>query len=312
MKGNKFTRRDVIKTSGLSLAAMAVPSALTSTGSRQKRSPKKGRVAFITGGARGIGLKTAETFAKDGADIVLFDIADQIPGIRYPLSTPADLDKAKKKIEALGSKCLAIRGDVRNMSDLNKAVQRTVDEFGRLDFLVANAAVTQVGPAESYDDAIIRDLLAINVGGVLKTIQAAIPVFRNQRSGRIVAMSSVAGRGGAFMFSLYSASKWGVIGLAKTIAQELGGLNVTCNVVCPTLVRTPMLENDHILKGINPGNPTIEGAAGFIKGMHTLPVGVLDPKEIADAINFLCSDETTHVSGMVLDVSAGYTAGNTA
>jgi NAD(P)-dependent dehydrogenase (short-subunit alcohol dehydrogenase family) len=312
MKTKKFTRRDIIKVSGLSLAALSVPSVLTRAAGTSQNPENDERVAFITGGARGIGLRVAEHFAKDGINVVIYDIADQIDSVKYPLSTTEELEKARQLVESAGVKCLAIKGDVRNLSDLKKAVNKTIDTFGRLDFLIANAAVTQMGEAESFENDIIEDMMAINVGGVLKTIQAAIPVFKKQNSGRIVTMSSVAGRGGAYMFSLYSATKWGVIGLAKTIAQELGRYNVTCNAVCPTMVKTHMVMNSHMLNGFNPDNPTIEGISEFFRGEHTLPVGALDPNEIANTVLYLCSDQATFISGSVIDVSAGYTARNNA
>jgi NAD(P)-dependent dehydrogenase (short-subunit alcohol dehydrogenase family) len=312
MKSKKYTRRDVLKASGLSLAALTLPAVAAGAKEFSRNSQKIERVAFVTGGARGIGLKIAETFAGQGVHVVIFDIASQINSIKYPLSTKEDLLNAERKIGALGVKCLAIQGDVRNLEDLTAAVDKTIAAFGRLDYVIANAAVTRIGLAESYDAEIVTDMLEVNTGGVLKTIQAVIPVFKKQKSGRIVTLSSVAGRGGAYLFSLYAASKWAVIGLSKTIAQELGSYNVTCNTICPTLVRTPMVDNEHILQGMNRENPTIEGATDFFRGMHTLPVGILEPKEIADAVKFLCSDEASHISGIVLDVSAGYTAGNTA
>lgn len=267
-----------------------------------------GRTAFVTGGARGIGLACAEALAQAGANIALYDVAGPIEHVRYPLATPEDLADAKAKIEALGVKCLTIQGDVRDGAKLKEAVQRTVSELGSLDFVIVNAGITQIGPIDAFSDEEISVVLDINLAGAMKTVQAAAPVLREQKSGRIVMMSSVTGRIGHEFFPVYSASKWGVIGLAKGTARLLAKSNVTCNAVCPSLVRTKLLENDYILGAMLPQNPTWEAFDERAKQLHAMPVGSYGPEHVANTVKFICSDAAAYISGDVFDIAAGANA----
>ncbi len=264
-----------------------------------------GRTAFITGGARGIGLSCAEALAQAGADIVLYDVAGQIEHVKYPLATAEDLATAKAKIEAMGVKCIAVQGDVRDGAKQKAAMQEAVETFGSVDFVIANAGITQVGPLDIFSDAEIDVVLDVNLAGAMKTLQAAIPIMREQNAGRIVLMSSITGRRGSEYFPVYAASKWGMIGLAKSTARLLAKSNVTCNAVCPSLVRTKLLDNDYILGAMLPNNPTIEAADAGAKQMHLLPVGLYGPEHVANTVKFICSDAAAYISGDVFDIAAG-------
>lgn len=268
-----------------------------------------GKSAFITGGARGIGRACAEALAAGGANIVLFDIAEHLPDVPYPLATAADLSETKAAIEQMGVECLAIQGDVRDFDAQKAAIDQAVSAFGSLDFAVANAGITQIGPIEDFDEDQLSIVIDINLKGVIKTIQAATPIMRAQNSGRIITMSSVTGRAGSPNFPIYSATKWAVIGLAKSTALALGRSNVTCNAVCPTLVHTKLLDNEYILSQIVPGQPlTFEQFNEGAKGRHILPVGLYEPSRIGDTVRFLCSDAAALISGDVFDVGAGLNA----
>ncbi|MCY4260880.1 MAG: SDR family oxidoreductase, partial [Rhodobacteraceae bacterium] len=145
--------------------------------------------------------------------------------------------------------------------------------------------------------------------GVIKTIQAATPLLRRQNSGRIVTMASVTGRQGAARFPVYSAAKWAVIGLTKTTAEALAPHNVTVNALCPTLVRTGLLENDYVLGTMIPGTPiTWEQFEGFAQQLHMLPQGFYGPEHVGSLAAFLCSDEAALISGDVFDIAAGANA----
>jgi len=271
-----------------------------------------GRCAFITGGARGIGFATAQVLAEAGANIVLYDIAEQIDLVKYPLATTKDLANAKKDIESLGVECLAIQGDVRDGAKLKEAMAETVETFGTLDMLIVNAGITQIGTLDMFSEEEIAVVLDINLAGAIKTVQAAIPIMQEQNSGRIVLISSITGRAGSANFPVYSASKWGMIGLAKGTAQLLGPYNVTVNSVCPSLVNTKLLNNDYILEALLPDNPTIEAFNEGAKTRHLLPVGLYEPVEVANTIRFICSDSARYISGDVFDIQAGVSALNTA
>jgi len=268
-----------------------------------------GKTAFITGGARGIGLACAEAIAARGANIVLFDVAGQIEEVPYPLANAQDMADAKAKIEALGVSCTAIAGDVRDRAAQDAAIAQTVDQYGSLDFVIPNAGITQTGWLEELSDEEVDLVLDINLKGVIKTVQAAAPILRQQNSGRIVMMSSVTGRMGSQRFPVYSASKWAVIGLTKTMAEALAPHNVTVNALCPTLVRTKLLENDYVLSSMVPGAAlTWEQFEGFAQQLHMLPVGFYGPEHVGNLAAFLCSDGASMISGDVFDIAAGANA----
>lgn len=297
---------------GVGLAA-SVPAAFASPEKSEGEEQEfAGKTAFITGGARGIGFATAQVLAEAGANIVLYDVADQIEGVKYPLATDEDLANAKEEIESLDVECIAVQGDVRDGAKQKEAMEQAVSEFGSLDFVIANAGITQLGPLDVLTEEEIALVLDINLAGAIKTVQAAIPIMREQNSGRIVLMSSVTGRAGSAGFPVYSASKWGMIGLAKGTAQLLAPNNVTVNAVCPSLVNTKLLINDYVLEGLIPDNPTYEAFNEGAKMRHLMPVGLYEPVEVANTIRFLCSDAARYISGDVFDIQAGLAALNTA
>ena len=308
-----LSRRQMVKNSGLAVAGLGIANvAATNPIKVSTNKNQTGKVALITGGARGIGRSIALSLAKEGANIVICDIADQIPSISYPMAVPADLAETKKIVEAEGVKCLSMKADVRKSADLKKVVEQTIADFGRLDIVVANAGIANMGYMEQMDDEAWEDVIAVNLVGVARTLKATIPELRKQEKGRIVVIASVSGRGGSPGMSAYNASKWGVIGLTKSVAGEVGKSNITCNAVCPTAIDTPMLQNDFVRKLWSPNNPTPEGLNEGMKRSHLLPVGLLDPMEIANAVTFLCSPQANFITGVALDVAAGSTARNSA
>ncbi len=290
---------------GLAAGAGISPALAETTDAGERERAFEGRCAFITGGARGIGLGTAEVLARAGANIVLYDVAEQIDLVRYPLATAADLRRAKRRIERLGVRCIAVQGDVRDGAKQKEAMGRAVAEFGTVDFVIVNAGVTQLGPVDLLSDEEVALVLDINLAGAIKTVQTAIPILREQNSGRIVLMSSVTGRGGTSLFPVYSATKWAMIGLAKGTAELMGPHNVTVNAICPDIVHTGLLDNDYILGTFFPDNPVWEVFDEAAKQGHPLPVGALDPVDIGRLIRYICSDAAKYISGDVFDIQAG-------
>lgn len=294
---------------GVGLMARAASAQPTSSSPAQENE-FAGRTAFITGGARGIGLGAAEALAAEGVNIVIFDIAQQIPEVPYPLASAEDLEEAQRKIESYGVRCLAIPGDVRSGKALKKAMNHAQTIFGSIDFLVVNAGITQIGPLESFSEAEISLVLDINLAGAIKTIGAATPILREQNFGRIITLSSTTGRSGVPLFPIYSATKWAMIGLTKSTALALGAHNVTCNALCPDLVRTKLLDNDYILGNIFPDveNPTFEAFEQGVAATRVIPVGALAPSDMGDTVRFLCSNRARYISGEVFDITAGSAA----
>ena len=314
------TRRKLLSTGAIGVAATAAalgtPAAAqdTSTGVTAQLSPEPtseftGQCAFITGGARGIGYACAEELAKAGANIVLYDIAGNIDAVNYPLATEQDLATAKSNIEALGVKCIAIKGDVRDSTKLEESVARTVREFGRLDILVVNAGVTQVGVLDEFPDEEVQTVIDINLTGAVKTTQAALPIMRRQNAGRIVMISSILGRLGNENFSVYSSTKWGLIGFAKSTALAMAKHNVTCNSVCPGWVRTKLADNDYILNAVSPENPNFEAVSEAAEAnYHPLPIGAYEPVDIARVVKMFCGQATAMITGEVFDIAQGQNA----
>ncbi|MBF0529121.1 MAG: SDR family NAD(P)-dependent oxidoreductase [Deltaproteobacteria bacterium] len=312
------TRREAIRAVVLGGATVAASSVLGAgtvfAQDKPSGSAKKelaGKTAFITGGARGIGLATAEEMAKAGANVVLYDIASgQIPHVGYPVATESDLQSAKAKIEGLGVKCLAFKGDVRNRGELESAMAKAVATFGGLDIVVANAGVTQAGNIEEFSDQEISVIFNINVAGVVKTTQAAAPFMKKQKSGRIIYISSGLGRMGNELFPIYVSSKWAVIGFAKSAALAFAQHNIMCNTVCPGLVHTKLFDNEYTLKKMAPHNPTIETVWEMLKGGNPIPMGYYEPIDIAKAVIFFAGEATAKVTGEVFDISFGTNARN--
>lgn len=294
---------------GAALASLGAAAQLRAQETNAPVSDFEGKTAFVTGAARGIGLACADALAARGANVVILDVAEQIAEVPYPLATQADLDAAKAQIEAHGVSCIALKGDVRDMAAQQQAVSAAMDNFGSVDFVIPNAGITQTGFLEELSEDEVNLVLDINLKGVIKTIQAVTPILRQQNFGRIVTMSSVTGRMGAQRFPVYSAAKWAVIGLTKTTAEALAPHNVTVNALCPTFVRTGLLENDYVLSTMVPG-VALKWAdfEGFAKQIHLMSTGFYGPEHVGALAAFLCSDGASLISGDVFDIAAGLNA----
>ncbi|HWE68911.1 MAG TPA: mycofactocin-coupled SDR family oxidoreductase [Acidimicrobiales bacterium] len=269
--------------------------------------PLAGRVAVITGGARGQGRSHALELARLGADVAICDLCEDIATIGYPLSTPDQMAETTKRVEAEGRRCVSEIVDVRDLGALIAFVDEVQRSLGSVDIMVANAGVTAIGSVCDMTADQWGDVIDINLTGVFNAIRAAAPHMRKQRSGRIVGISSMMGRTSQPAIPAYAASKWGVIGLCKSAAYELAGFGVTVNVIAPGNVSTPMIHNDQLYRLMRPdlGHPTAEEVAPVMAELHTQPVPWLEPEEITAALVYLVSDGARHITGSVLDVNAG-------
>jgi SDR family mycofactocin-dependent oxidoreductase len=269
----------------------------------------QGKTAFITGVARGQGRAHAIKLASEGADIVGVDICAQIGTVDYPMSTPDDLQETVKLVEQADRRIHASIGDVRDVESLRSAYQEGLDTFGHIDLVVANAGIMPVwGPASDTMQA-WHDCLDVLLTGVLNTIEVAYPRMLEQGTGgSIVITSSMAGvtpmmrtLGGRTLGLLgYSAAKAALINLAQNYASILAYHNIRVNAVLPTGVNTPMVDNDMVRDRF--ANADREDVLTLV---NAIPVDFVEAEDIANAVLFLCSDESRYFTGSALRVDAG-------
>ncbi len=260
-----------------------------------------GKVALITGAARGQGRAHAVRLAADGADVIAIDICAPIASVPYPLATAEDLAATVKLVEDTGARIVAKEADVRDRASLSAAVQVGIDELGRLDIVVANAGIA---PMQSGDDG-WRDVIDVNLTGVYNTIKAAIPTMVKQGTGgSIVLISSAAGLAGVGSPDAgsvgYAAAKHGVVGLMRVYANLLAKQSIRVNSIHPTGVETPMIDNDFTRGWL------AKMAAGSESMGNAMPVEVLQPEDIANAVAWLVSDQACYITGVTLPVDAGF------
>jgi len=267
-----------------------------------------GKVAFITGVARGQGRSHAVRLAGDGAAIIGVDICADIDSNGYPMASREELDETVALVEAEGGKMVTSVADVRDFHQLKAALDAGVEQFGRLDIVLANAGIAAMAFREVTDDedlAMWTDVLNVNLVGAYHTVKAAIPhLIAGGQGGAIVFTSSTAGlrgfgglQGGGLG---YAASKHGLVGLMRTLANALAPLNIRVNTVHPTAVNTMMAVNPQMvafLEAYPDGGPHLQ---------NPMPVELLEPEEISAAIAYLVSDEAKHVTGVTFPVDAGF------
>lgn len=271
-----------------------------------------GRVALITGGARGQGRSHALALAREGVHVALLDLArpNGAASVPYLLSTPEDLAETSHLVQDLGARCMSMAVDVRDGGAMSAAVKEVVSEFGRVDIVLANAGVFSTSSCEQMSDTTWQDMIDINLTGVFNTFRAVAPHLREQGSGRVVATASMAGRGGYPNLCHYVAAKWGVIGLAKSFAAEMAPFRVTVNVVAPTNVDTDMIQNPAIWQLFSGGGQSRSASAEAMKTMHALGVPWIDPGDVSAAIVYLVSDAARYVTGEVIHIGAGLSVGS--
>jgi (+)-trans-carveol dehydrogenase len=269
----------------------------------------EGKVAFITGAARGQGRSHAVRLAQEGADIIAIDICAAIPDVVYPHSTPDDLAETADLVKQFGGRIVTAEVDVRDFDAVAAAVDDGVAQLGRLDIVVANAGIGNAGNRlHKIKEHIWQDMIDINLTGVWKSVKAAVPhVIEGGRGGSIILTSSVGGMKAIPHTGHYIAAKHGVVGLMRTFAVELGQHMIRVNSVHPTQVNTPMAMNDATFRLFAPHkeHPGPEDFAPVSQMMHTLPVPWVEPEDISNAVLFFASDESRYVTGVQLPVDAG-------
>ena len=269
----------------------------------------EGKVAFITGAARGQGRAHAVRMAQEGADIIAVDICRQIDSVLIPLSSPEDLAETADMVKNAGGRIHTAEVDVRDYDALKAAVDAGVEEFGKLDIIVANAGIGNGGQTlDKTGEPDWDDMIGVNLSGVWKTVKAGVPhILAGGDGGSIILTSSVGGLKAYPHTGHYVAAKHGVVGLMRTFAVELGAQNIRVNSVHPTNVNTPLFMNEPTMKLFRPDleNPGPEDMKVVGQLMHTLPIGWVEPEDIANAVLFLASDEARFITGVTLPVDGG-------
>ena len=265
-----------------------------------------GRVALITGAARGQGRSHAVRIAEEGGDVIVLDVARDLGATNYGLATPEDLQTTVDQVQALGGRVSSAQVDVRDAAGMREAVAAGIHSLGRLDIVVANAAIAGNGTVTGISDEEWQNIIDINLTGVWNTVRATVDHLSGP-TGSIILINSIAGVKGLPLNSHYTAAKHGVIGLMRSWAAELGPSGIRVNAVLPTTVATPMLHNPATYRLFMPDEeePTREQAVAVMRGMHVLPIGEVEPVDISNAVVFLASDEARYITGVALPVDGG-------
>lgn len=267
-----------------------------------------GKVALITGGARGQGRAHAVTSAREGADVILVDTLDQLASVPYPMATQEDLDETVRQVEALDRRAVIAVADVRSQKQLDAAVTRGIAELGQIDILIANAGIWTQAPFWELSEQAWEEMIGVNLTGVWKSAKAVTPHMIKRQTGSIVITSSVNGLEPGMNYAHYVATKHGVIGLMKNIALELAPHGIRCNSINPGAILTPMT-NQPAAWDMFAGHPggtvddMLEGGYSFhaLKGRSFLP-----PEVIADTALYLNSHLAAAVTGVTIPVDAGH------
>ena len=259
----------------------------------------KGKVAFVTGAAHGQGRASAIALAREGANIIAFDIGQTLSYPGYALGSKDDLSSLKQECTQLGVQCITAMGDVRLQSDISKAVSEVLKTFGRIDILFNNAGICAYGKAHELTEKEWDAMLDINLKGPWLVAKEIIPHMIKQQSGVIINNSSVAGLRGMNRLSHYAASKFGLVGLTKSWAIELAPYNIRVVSIHPTGVNTPMNDGLAALEGLTP-KEIGEKSAG-----NLLPVPWVEAEDVAEAVVFLASDKSRFVTGSQFVIDAG-------
>ena len=269
----------------------------------------EGKVALISGAARGQGRSHAVRLAQEGADIIAFDICGPIDNMAYPHSTPEDLAETADLVKAQNRRIVTEQVDVRDYDALKALVDSGVEQLGRLDIIVANAGIGTFGnKLHKIPEQIWQDMIDVNLSGVWKTVKAGVPhILAGKRGGSIVMTGSVGSHKAMAYTGHYIAAKHGVLGLMRSFAVELGQYNIRVNSVHPSQVSTPMTMNEITYKLFRPDleNPGPEDFAPHSQQTHTLPVPWVEASDVSNAVLFLASDESRYVTGVSLPVDAG-------
>ncbi len=268
-----------------------------------------GKVALVTGAARGQGRSHAIRLAEEGADLVVIDVPSPVDWLGYPLGTAEELATTATLVEELDRRVLARAIDVRDTAGTLSVVADAVETFGRIDIVVANAGIGPVGhPFWEIPEHEWQDMLDINLTGVWRTVSAAVPpMIEAGNGGSIIVTSSAAALRAASNIAAYNVAKMGAVALVQTMARELARHYIRVNALAPSSVATPMILHEGNFRLFRPDleHPTQEDATPALRRLNLIPEPWLEPLDISNAVVFLASDEARYITGVTLPVDLG-------
>ncbi|MEA5503887.1 mycofactocin-coupled SDR family oxidoreductase [Halotia wernerae UHCC 0503] len=265
----------------------------------------EGKVALITGGARGQGRCHADNLAREGADIIICDICQQMDTVPYKLASKDDLIQTKEIVEAQGRRCLAVQADVRDFRQMQELANTAVSECGKVDILVSNAGIASASLLAEMSEQMWRDMIDTNLTGGFNIIRAVLPHMIQRQYGRIAVIASQLGLTGGKTQGHYAAAKHGLIGMVETVAIENADHGITINAICPTTVNTQMVHNEALYKAFGAEPPTYENALKAFPKPNAIPVPWIEPQDVSNLLMFLVSDEARYITGADYRVDAG-------
>ena len=265
-----------------------------------------GRVALITGGARGQGRSHARTLAAEGADIVIGDICESFPHTSYPGSTHADMQESVKLIEELDRRCVAVQTDVSTSDGARRLTEAAISEFGKIDILVINHGIVAGGvPTWELEEDQWDEELRVNLKGVWLMCKYVVPYMIERARGSIVMTASAAGLMGYSNITHYTAAKHGVVGITRALANETAKLGIRVNAVCPTAVDSPMMDNEWAFSLFGGPGGTREDQLAGTRSLNAQPVPLIAMQDVSNMVLFLASDDSRYITGLVHPVDAG-------
>lgn len=267
-----------------------------------------GKVALISGAARGQGRSHALALARAGAKVVGFDICDQIASTKIPMSKPEDLAETERLVKEAGGEILTTIADARVSQQTQAVVDAAMERFGRIDIVVANAGIDSIDPTIGMSDEAWDDVVGVNLTGVFRTIRPALkPMIEGGYGGSIVITSSCAGLTPYPNHVHYGAAKYGVIGVAQCLALELAAHNIRVNTLAPSAVKTDLALNPVLFELFTGrADATADDAAPIFQNLNLMERPWLDPEEISNAVVWLSSDQARSITGIVLPLDLGF------
>lgn len=266
-----------------------------------------GKIALVTGAARGQGRSHALRLAREGADIIAIDVPGDIASVPYGMGTAADLAETVEGVEALDRRIVAVHADLRDEGAVQQAVDQGLAAFGKIDIVCANAGILSYAPCWELTSAQWNDTIGTNLNGVWHTIKAALPALMAGNGGNIVITSSMVGVKPGANALPYVAAKSALLGMTKALAIELGPKNIRVNAVAPTTVNTPMVTHQTTYDLFRPDltNPTLDDCVESFAGLQALPIPWIETGDVSAAIAWLVSTEARYVTGICLPVDGG-------